>query len=176
MTLTRRIGPGVVALLFLVTVFPVSGNGDETKGKAKGKSKSQVIAVDLKKLPPSLAKALKSYALKSPEDDDQSHPSAKAKKGKKKTVSDTKPSGLSLIDAIRIAERYGRGEPVKAQRHDKKGPVEFHIDFIDRDGTKIRVRLDRHGQILSDDSRIPDDVAKSADKKGKGKKQKKADD
>ena len=131
---------------------------DDPKGKGKGKDgKSQLVTVDLNKLPPDVAKQV----LKALEPDKK-----EADKGKGKGKGKGGAKSISLVEAITIAEKITKAQATKADRKDKDGVIEFKIDLLTKDGAKTKVTLDAKGQSLKDPK---DDPKGKPDPKGKGK-------
>jgi len=79
------------------------------------------------------------------------------------------PGKLSLAKAVTLAEELGKADAIKAKLHDKD-KIEFHIELLKKDGTKIKIHLDPAGKQLVEkkkekDKKDPkkDDPKKEAD-------------
>jgi uncharacterized membrane protein YkoI len=98
---------------------------DDKDGKdAKGKAKPNVIEIDLSKLPPDVAKQVLESL-------------------KKETA---KP--ISLIEAITIAEKVGKGQATKAERKGEGAETQFKVDVVGIDGTKVKLTLSAAGKVV----------------------------
>jgi uncharacterized membrane protein YkoI len=116
----------MLSLLALATglylALPAGTQGQDGQKKGKGQ-KSEVVEVDLSKLPPELAQKLREYQGKGT--------------GK----------GISLIQAIKIVEATGKGDVERAERRTKKGETVFHIEVNTGERERLRFTLDAHGKI-----------------------------
>ena len=100
----------------------------DPKAKEPAK-KPNVIEIDLSKLPPDVAKAVRD-SLKASEE--------------------VKP--LSLTEAIGIAEKSSKGQAVKAERDGDGADARFKIDVIAKDGTRSRINLNATGKPIEGES------------------------
>jgi hypothetical protein len=76
---------------------------------------------------------------------------------------------ISLIEAITIAEKIGKGQAMKAERKDKP-ELSFRIELMDAEGVKNRIELTADGKLKEkkeDEPRGPD--KKPGEKKGEKK-------
>ena len=95
-------------------------------GKGQG---SNVIQIDISKLPPELAKQLQDALGKQP---------AAKKAAPVKTI--------SLTEAIAVAEKAGKGRAVRAELRDGDEPI-FKIDVLGSDGSKSKIELTADGKV-----------------------------
>src|SRR5262245_58436192 len=118
----------------LLSVFAIIGGfglvglslADDKDAKgAKDKSKPNVVEVDLSKLPPDVAKQVLE-SLKKKED--------------------VKP--ISLVEAIGIAEKAGKGQATKAERKGEGSETQFQVDVVGKDGEKTRISLSAAGKVV----------------------------
>lgn len=150
----------VIASLSIALVSADEQQPEKGKGKKdKGKSEPEIVQVDLNKLPPEIAKAIRDQTAAPKQD------KGKDKKDKKDKKGDVGSKSISLSDAIRIAEKSGFGTAVKAERKGESGDYHFKVDVLDKTGAKSKIKLDATGKLLEE--------KKGDDKKGKGKDKKK---
>jgi len=123
----------VAAAFLLVSCVPLVA---QTGGKAKkGDEKPNIIQVDPSKLPPDLAKALLEFQK-------QKSGGRDAKKG----ASDA----ISLIEAITIAEKAGKGRAMSANRKDGLDYTHFTVNVSHADGTRTAYTIGGTGKILQE--------------------------
>jgi uncharacterized membrane protein YkoI len=115
------------------------GQADDKKDKDP-KAKSNIIEVDLSKLPPEVAKQVLE-ALKKNE---------------------VKP--VSLIEAITSAEKAGKGQATKAERKGEGADAQFKVDVVLADGSRIRITLNAAGKVLENEP-APKGKGKGPEKK-----------
>ena len=102
-----------------------SSSAQEKDGKdAKGKAKPNIIEIDLSKLPPDVAKQVLESLRKE----------------------EVKP--ISLIEAITLAEKAGKGLASKAERKGEGSETQFKIDVVGSDGTKVKLTLNATGKVV----------------------------
>jgi len=147
---------GVVLLFGALALGIVIADTADAGGKGDPAG-ANIVRVDLKKLPPGLAKQVRKYA-------EPANGSAKGapKKGKgaekgppakgadKKGKKEAGPSGkaFSLADAIGVAEKAGRGQAVKVERKGEGAASKFRVDVLGSDGRKTRVTVDAAGNVV----------------------------
>lgn len=65
---------------------------------------------------------------------------------------------ISLVEAIGIAEKVGKGQAVRAERRDRP-ELGFRIEVVGPDGSKIRIELTADGKVKEkkeDEHRTPE--------------------
>jgi len=85
-----------------------------------------------------------------------------------------KPKVLTLGDATNLAEKFGKGMAMKAERKDKGGAA-FHVDVVGWDGEKRRVELAPDGALKGVRSEAERLLRKGGKKKADEKKGKRMD-
>ena len=107
------------------------------------------------------ALCLGAYADDTAKKQDAAQPQKDPKKpGPKKGEEDAKKlltaKAIPLTDAIRIAQKNGKGMVVKAElRLDKEGQPVFKIDLLGEDGAKVKVDLDASGKLIESQKPAP---------------------
>jgi hypothetical protein len=107
---------------------------DETTGKGP-----TIIQIDISKLPPDVQKELLKAIV------------AQGKKEEKKEEKKTTPAknAISLSDAIKIAEKIGNGQAVKAESKGEGNDLTFKIEVLGKGGEKKKIELDASGKPLA---------------------------
>lgn len=124
-----------VSLLCLAGFIPA----DDKKDDKAPKGKPNVVEVDLSKLPPEVAKQVLE-ALKKP---------------------DVKP--ITLIEAITIAEKAGKGQATRAELKGEGAEAQFKVDVVGKEGGKLRFTLSIAGKVLESEE-APKGKGKGKDK------------
>jgi uncharacterized membrane protein YkoI len=160
-----------VAALALAFAPAVRADDEKPKGQKPAPAdapKVVVIQLDASKLPPELLKQL--MQLSKPTE--AGKPAAKpegtkpAPKPEGSKPEGTKPAvkSVTLVEAVAIAEKVGKGTAVKAEREDEDGKVQFEVQVIDGKGGKTEYKLDATGKVVSSEPKGT--KAKGDDKEG----------
>jgi uncharacterized membrane protein YkoI len=113
-----------VALALLAGLcWAAGGLAQEKDGKSK--AKPNIIEIDVSKLPPELAKQLLDSV---------------------KKKEDVKP--ISLVEAITIAEKAGKGQATRAEVKGQGAEAQFRVDLVTKDGTRTRMTLSAAGKVV----------------------------
>jgi hypothetical protein len=120
---------------------------------ARPDARPLVIHLDAGKLPPDLLRRLLEAARPAAGPVEVREPTPK---GKGKARRDEPPpapaaKAISLIDAIKIAEKQARGEAVKAERKGDGPELKFKVDVLTSDGKRTKVELTAAGKIIEKD-------------------------
>jgi hypothetical protein len=167
-------------LLFALAALFTSTTSAQEKKRIGKEPQPIVIQLNLNELPPDVARRLLEIAgsetqpKKGPKKDEAAKPEKKEPKQPKADSAAAlkkapKGSGrtITLVDAIGIAERLGRGDVVKAERKGDQREIHYKIELRDRNGEKQKIRLGSDGKLSKDDKK---DGKKKDGKKGEGKK------
>lgn len=130
----------LACLLAALTVLCLAGwtQADDKDDKAP-KAKPNIVEVDLSKLPPEVAKQVLE-ALKKP---------------------DVKP--ITLIEAITIAEKAGKGQATRAELKGEGAEISFKVDVVGKDGNRLRLTLSAAGKVMESEE-APKGKGKGKDK------------
>jgi hypothetical protein len=135
--LSRKLAATALMTSLCFGIVLMGGAGEGKKAKKERNN----VQVDLNKLPPGIAKQVVAEVEVKEE-----------KKGKKKDGKSA-ASDVSLIDAIKAAERLNKGSAFKADRKGEPGEYRFKVDLVDRQGVKTKVTLDNAGKVVDQEQK-----------------------